>query len=84
MSKHDAEYFRQRRRARGIPVREMLTAPNFLQQATEPRGVEQLPWPGNLFGEPASIGTDSGCWSPPMASPAARPNSNQTTKRRPR
>ena len=55
MSKHDAEYFRQRRRARGIPVRGIFTAPNSLQQATEPPGVEQLPWPRNLFGEPASI-----------------------------
>ena len=55
MSKHDVGYFRQRRRARGIPVREISTAPNSLQQATEPRGVEQLPWPRNLFGEPASI-----------------------------
>jgi hypothetical protein len=55
MSTHDAEYFRQRRRAQGIPVRDPFSAPRFLQRATELPRLEQLPWPRNLFGEPASI-----------------------------
>ena len=49
MSKHDADYFRQRRRDQGIPP------PDSLQPATELHGVEQLPWPRNPFGEPATI-----------------------------
>ena len=55
MSTHDAEYFRQRRRAQGIPEREPFCAAKFLQQATELRRLERLPWPKNLFGEPAAI-----------------------------
>jgi hypothetical protein len=55
MSTHDAEYFRQRRRAQGIPARDPFCAPNFLQQAIELQSREQLPWPRNLFGELASI-----------------------------
>jgi hypothetical protein len=55
MSKHDAEYFRQRRRAQGISVREPYSAAKLLQRATELRRLEQLPWPRNLFGEPVSI-----------------------------
>ncbi|HUN40715.1 MAG TPA: hypothetical protein VMU81_10525 [Acetobacteraceae bacterium] len=55
MSTHDAEYFRQRRRAQGIPEREPFSAAKFLHQATELRRLEQLPWPRNLFGEPAAI-----------------------------
>jgi hypothetical protein len=41
MSTHDAECFRQSHRAQGIQ--------------SEPRRLEQLPWPRNLFGELASI-----------------------------
>jgi hypothetical protein len=55
MSTHDAEYFRQRRRAQGIPERDPFSAPKFLQRATELQRLEQLPWPRNQFGEPASI-----------------------------
>ena len=55
MSKHDAEYFRQRRRAQGIPERDPFSGRKFLQQAIELRRLEQLPWPRNLFGMPASI-----------------------------
>src|SRR5271166_2109163 len=55
MSKHDAEYLRQRRRTQGIPERVPFSAPKFLQRATELHRLEQLPWPSNLFGEPASI-----------------------------
>ena|SRR5689334_93050 len=55
MSTHDAEYFRQRRRAQGIPARDPFSTPRFLQRATELQHLEQLPWPRNLFGEPASI-----------------------------
>jgi hypothetical protein len=55
MSTHDAEYFRQRRRAQGIPERDPFCVPEFLQRATELQRLEQLPWPRNLFGELASI-----------------------------
>ena len=55
MSTHDAEYFRQRRRAQGIPARDPFSAPGFQQRATELQRLEQLPWPRNLFGELASI-----------------------------
>jgi hypothetical protein len=55
MSTHDAEYFRQRRRAQGIPERDPLSNARFLQRAVELRRLEQLPWPRNLFGDAASI-----------------------------
>jgi hypothetical protein len=57
MSTHDAEYFRQRRRAQGIRKREPFSARGFMQRAIELRRLEQQPWPKNLFGEPASIAT---------------------------
>ena len=55
MSTHDAENFRQSHRAQGSPAREPFSAPKLPRQATEPRRLEQLPWPRNLFGELASI-----------------------------
>ena len=55
MTTHDAEYFRQRRRAQGIPERDAFTTPRLQQRAVALRRLEQLPWPRNLFGEPASI-----------------------------
>jgi hypothetical protein len=55
MSTHDAEYFRQRHRDQGIPARDPFSAPRFQQRATELQGLEQLPWPRNLSGEPTSI-----------------------------
>jgi hypothetical protein len=55
MSTHYPEYLRHRRRAQGIPARDPFTAPRFQQRATELPRLEQLPWPRNLFGEPASI-----------------------------
>jgi hypothetical protein len=55
MSTHDAEYFRRRPGAQRIPAREPFSAPKFPRQATEPRRLEQLPWPRNLFGELATI-----------------------------
>jgi hypothetical protein len=58
MSKYDAEYFRQRRRAQGIPERDAFFAPKFLQRATELRRLEQLsncPGPRNLFGDALSV-----------------------------
>jgi hypothetical protein len=55
MTAHDAEYFRQRRRAQGIPERDPFSAPKFLKRAIELQRLEQLPWPRNLFGELASI-----------------------------
>jgi hypothetical protein len=39
----------------GIPARDPVSAPKFLQRAIELQRLEQLPWPTNLFGEPASI-----------------------------
>ena len=55
MFTRDAEYFGHSRRVQGIPGRDALFAPRFLQGANELRRLEQLPWPRNLFGEPASI-----------------------------
>jgi hypothetical protein len=55
MSTHDAEYFRQRRRAEGIPARDPFSAPRLQQRAIELQCLEQLPWPRNLFGGLASI-----------------------------
>ena len=55
MSMHDAEYFRQRRQFQGIPERDPFSAQRFQQRATELQRLEQLPWPRNLFGEPATI-----------------------------
>ena len=74
MSTHDAGYFRQRRRSQGISEREPFSAQRFQQRATELQRLEQLPWPKNLFGEPATIrtlvedladaaeNTDEACW----------------------
>ena len=55
MTTHDAEYFRQRRRSQGIPERDPFSAQRFRQRATELQRLEQLPWPSDLFGEPATI-----------------------------
>ena len=55
MSIHDGEYFRQTHRAQAISARGPFSAPKFPQRATEPPRSEQLPWPRNLYGEPASI-----------------------------
>ena len=55
MSTHDAGYFRQRRRAQGIPEREPFSATRFLQRGAELRRLQHLPWPKNLFGEAATI-----------------------------
>jgi hypothetical protein len=40
---------------KGIPACEPFSAPEFSCQAAESWRLEQLPWPRNLFGEPASI-----------------------------
>jgi hypothetical protein len=40
---------------RASQMREPFSTPKFPQQATELRHLEQLPWPRNLFDEPASI-----------------------------
>ena len=55
MYTHDAEYFRQRRRSQRIPERDPLSAQRFQQRAIELQRLEQLPWPRDLFGEPATI-----------------------------
>jgi hypothetical protein len=52
--KHAVGY-RQICRTRCIPTRDLFPAPIFTRQATELRCLEGLPWPRNLFGEPASI-----------------------------
>lgn len=55
MSEHDAEYFRRRRRAQGIPEREPFSAAKYIKRGSELKGLEQLPWPRDLFGNYASI-----------------------------
>ena len=55
MSTHDAEYFRQSHRAQGIAVREPFFESEFPREATDPRRLDQLSWPRNLFGELATI-----------------------------
>ena len=55
MFQHDAEYFRRRRRAQRIPEREPFSAAKFVKRGLELKGLEQLPWPRNLFGEYASM-----------------------------
>jgi hypothetical protein len=55
MFKQDADYFRQRRRAKCISERAPFSAPKFLRRAAELRRLEQRPWPRNLFGERATI-----------------------------
>jgi hypothetical protein len=78
MSMHDAEYLRQRRQAHGIPAPDPFSAPRFQQRAIELQRLEQLPWPRNLFGGPASIAElmaesahagqngDGACWPKPI------------------
>jgi hypothetical protein len=48
MSRHDAEYLRRCGPAWGVPARDPFSATGL-------QGPEQLPWPRNLFGLPASI-----------------------------
>ena len=55
MSTHDAEYFRQRRRAIGIPERDQFSDAKFVRQGIELQRLEQLPWPRDLFGEYATV-----------------------------
>ena len=55
MPEHDAEYFRRRRRAQKIPAREPFSTAKYIKRGLELKGLEQLPWPRNLFGAPASI-----------------------------
>lgn len=55
MSTHDAEYFRQRRRSQGIDECGPFSAQRSQRRAAELHRLEQLPWPRNLFGEPATI-----------------------------
>lgn len=52
---HDAEYFRQCGRALRITVREPFPASKIPQRTTTLRRLEQMAWPRNQFGEPASI-----------------------------
>ncbi len=55
MSMHDAGYSPQRGQAWGVPERSPLFTPAGRHVVNEPRRLEQLPWPGNLFGEPMLI-----------------------------
>jgi hypothetical protein len=55
MYKDDAEYFSQRDCALRDSAREPFSAPKILQRASTLRRPEQMPWPRNQFGEPASI-----------------------------
>lgn len=55
MFKHDAEYFRRRRRAQGIPERDPFSAVKFVEQGYELQRLEQLSWPRSQFGEYATI-----------------------------
>lgn len=55
MSKHEAEYFRRRRRSLGIPEREPFSAAKYVKRGLELKGLEQLPWPTDIFGDPVSI-----------------------------
>jgi hypothetical protein len=55
MLTHNAEYFRQRRRARGIPVYDPFSVPEYLRRAAELQRLERLRWPRNRLGHPATI-----------------------------
>jgi hypothetical protein len=53
--RHDAQYFRHRRRHQGIPPRDPFSAPRVLQRGAELQRLEQLPWPTNRFRDSATI-----------------------------
>jgi hypothetical protein len=55
MFKHDAEYFRRRRRAQGIAERDPFSAAKFVKRGCELQRLEQLPWPRSQFGDYATI-----------------------------
>jgi hypothetical protein len=55
MSIHDAEGVSQRRRAQGIQPHGRASVPRSLQNGTELQRLKSIPWPRNLFGEPATI-----------------------------
>jgi len=55
MSRHDADLLIERGRVQGIHQREQFAASRNPQRAIELHRLEQLRWPRNLFGEPASI-----------------------------
>lgn len=55
MFKHDAEYFRLRRRAQGIAERDPFSAAKFVKRGCELQRLEQLSWPRSEFGEYATI-----------------------------
>lgn len=66
--KHDAAYFRQRRRAQGIVERNPFTTAKILQRAAELRHLEHLPSHG--FGTPVCFGEPVETTDPPR--PASR------------
>jgi hypothetical protein len=55
MCKHDAEYFRRRCRALGVPEHDPFSASKFVKRGFKLQRLEQLSWPKNIFGEYASI-----------------------------
>jgi hypothetical protein len=55
MSVRDAEYVQRSHRVYCIPAHDPLLTQEFPRRAIEPRRLEQLPWPRNLFGELATI-----------------------------
>jgi hypothetical protein len=55
MCKDDAGYFNQRDRATRVSSREQFSAPEFRRRASTLHRPDQMPWPTNQFGEPASI-----------------------------
>ena len=55
MSKVDRSYLRQHRLVQDDPAGDLFSVPESAARATEQSRLEQLPWPRNLFGKPASI-----------------------------
>ena len=55
MSKVDRSYLRQHRLVQDDPAGDLFSVSESAARATERSRLEQLPWPRNLFGEPASI-----------------------------
>lgn len=54
MAAHGTDPIRPHRHQQETLARNALSAPGFLQRGAEPRRLEQLPWPRNLFGKNAT------------------------------
>jgi hypothetical protein len=55
MSEHDIGYLTHRDRTEDVTAGDPVATVKSLRRAIEPDRLEQLPWPRNLFGDPASI-----------------------------